>query len=125
MDISEIEPAVLYDNRCGACSGFARAVDRISRGRFTMIGHYTPLGEELRALIGEGATEMFWVVGGGYARGGRAGLAALASQMLRRRRAARALRADPGTCDDLCGGPRAVLYRSCSVLTRSRTVRLG
>ena len=124
MDLSEIEPVILYDDRCSACSSFARIVDTASRGRFTMVGHYTQLGSELGALIGEGATEMFWVIGGGYARGGRAGLAALASHMLRRSRLRRAP-VDPLPCSgDECGTPRAVLYRSCSVLRRSRTVRL-
>lgn len=124
MKITEIEPVVLYDNRCSACSSFARIVDAVSGHRFTMVGHYTRLGEEIRTLIGEDATEMFWVIDSKYAHGGRAGLGALVSLMLRRRSFSRHTPMDDDSCDDGCSGPSAVLYRSCSVLRRSRTLRL-
>ncbi len=126
MNLDEIEPVVLYDNRCSSCSSFARLIDRMSSHRFSMVGHYTRLGQEICAEIGDGATEMFWVIDGGYARGGRAGLGALIPLMLGRRPAVQGrIEINDNVCDDSCGGPRAVMYRSCSALTRSRTLRLG
>lgn len=126
MKIAEIEPVILYDNRCSSCSSFARTVDRLSDRRFSMVGHYTRLGEQIRAIIGNDATEMFWVINGGYARGGRAGLGALVMLLLRKRSfAQQTVKIDDNLCDDNCGGPRAVMYRSCSVLTHSRTVHIG
>ncbi len=125
MEIGEIEPIVLYDNECSSCSAFARAVDAASRRRLSFVGHYTSLGAELRNAIGDGAGDMFWVVDRGYAHGGRAGLARLAMRMLRGRRARRRVPMGGATCSDSCGGPRAVVFRSCSALTRSRVVRIG
>lgn len=126
MQISEITPVILYDNRCSSCSSFARTVDRLSGHRLSMVGHYTRLGEQIRTAIGDGAEDMFWVIDGDRARGGRSGLCALAMLILGRKRSAlQRIGMKDGVCDDTCGGPRAVMYRSCSALTQSRTVRLG
>ena len=122
MKIADIVPIILYDNRCGACSTFARIIDRVSAHRFTMVGHYTRLGEQIRTLLGPDATEMFWVIDNECARGGRAGLGALCSLMLRRKTCVRDSRIDSDLCDTSCSGPRAVMYRSCSVLRRSCTL---
>ena len=125
METGEIEPVVLYDNECSSCTAFARAVDAASRRRLSMVGHYTDLGAGLGGAIGEGAREMFWVIDGGVAHGGRAGLARLASVVVRGRGARSRVLMGSGACSDACGGARSVIFRSCSALSRSRTVRLG
>jgi len=125
VETQGIEPVVLYDNECSSCTAFARAVDAASRRRLSMVGHYTDLGAALGEEIGGGAREMFWVIDGGVAHGGRAGLARLAAVVLRGRRAGGRVPMGSGSCSDACGGARSVLFRSCSALTRSRTVRLG
>ena len=75
VEIGEITPAVLYDDRCRLCARFAGAVGRLGGNRILLVGHYSPLGERIRrSLLGSDALDMFWFIDSSTAYGGRAGL---------------------------------------------------
>ena len=145
MDLRDLTPLVVYDDRCAPCTSFAGAVGALSRGRVPLVGHHTELGRSLRAgrLGGDSALEMFWVVGDGEAHGGRAALLPLLRAVLscRSRPHAGALAAPAaaapaggGCCSECrppgaaagsgsgCDGRTAVLARAAGLLARGRTV---
>ena len=63
MEIEENVPIVVFDNQCYLCIKFARMVDFLSRGRLTMVGHYSEFGEKIRReVLDESALEMFWFI---------------------------------------------------------------
>ena len=70
-------PILIYDNLCYSCTKFARVANNLVNGKCLIIGHYTPLGKEIKKQLFpqdyEGL-EMFWFIIDGYAHGGRAGL---------------------------------------------------
>ncbi len=112
-------PVMLYDDRCDMCSRFARTVDWLAGGRLTIIGHYTADGGRIReAVLDKSATEMFWMVGGRAAYGGRAALLPLLKAIITARGGLGLVR-DTDVC-----GPQAcsVFARSASLVTRSRKI---
>ena len=75
VDIKEELPIIVYDNQCYLCVKFAKAVEFLTRGNLTMIGHYSDIGTELKkSILGESALEMFWFIDNNTAYGGRAAL---------------------------------------------------
>lgn len=112
-------PILIYDNHCTLCAKFARVANWLAGSRIRTIGHYTPEGERIRRrILGESATEMFWVVDRRAAYGGRAALIPLLRLVL-------AARGSPGepVRDDSCGDDScSVFARSASLVTRSRKI---
>lgn len=120
MDLRESAPVMVYDDRCGPCARFARLAWAASRGRITMIGHHTPDGESVRGLLGESALDMFWMIDGRRAYGGRAALLPLARAIIRggpRREGAGGAACRDGAC--------SVLARSASLLRNSKRIDLA
>ncbi len=141
----------VYDDRCSLCATFARSVGFLARGKIQLVGHYTPLGEKLRSgeILGPGAPEMFWLIDGNTAFGGRAALWPLLRSIMScggggGRRRGRSLgdggksllphtskESGPGaagasgSCQaPSCSGPKGVFIRSASIVRNSRTVRV-
>lgn len=113
---------MLYDDKCHLCKGFARTVDRLARGRLTIVGHYTGEGRRLReAHLYPEATEMFWILGEREAHGGRAALPQLLRRIITARGGAGMQTPDVG-CDD---GKCEALVRSASLLTSSGHIKYG
>lgn len=124
MEIRDLAPVVLYDDMCYLCVMFARLVDALSRGRLLLVGHYSPLGGQIRRSVLESdALEMFWVIDRGVASGGRAALAPLLRAMLSGR-AAQNRGINAADCDAGCRTARAVFARSASLLTHSRRIAI-
>lgn len=112
-------PVMLYDDRCSLCTRFAKAVDRLARGRLTIIGHYSKQGRRIRnTMLDETATEMFWVVDRRDAFGGRAALLPLLRSILYARDGLGMINENDACDTDSCH----VLVRSASLLRRSRHV---
>lgn len=125
-------PLVVYDDRCCPCTSFAAAVGSLSGGRVPLVGHHTGLGRRLResTLGGDAALDMFWVVEGGAAYGGRSALLPLLRAILSCRarphagELARPAR-QGGSCergaDPECGcrgGPSSAIARSAGLFAR-------
>ena len=125
VDLSGMLPIILFDNRCYLCVKFARAANFLARGRLTMVGHYSRLGGELRdAILGESALEMFWVINGRGAYGGRAALLPLAGSILSAGNARRARDYAADDCGDGCKTVRSAFLRSASLFTHSKRIPL-
>ncbi len=93
-----VAPIVIYDDGCGPCTRFARAVQRLAAGggggggdgtarpRLEIVGHNTARGAALRAGVlrsAPDAANMFWFVGTQTAYGGRSALLPLALEVVR------------------------------------------
>lgn len=50
-------PIVIYDNLCTSCTSYAKYVDRLAKGRITMVGHYTLEGENLKKKFSQRDTK--------------------------------------------------------------------
>ena len=60
MEIKENVPIVVFDNQCYLCVKFAKFVDFFSRGKITMVGHYSDFGTKIRKeILDESALDMF------------------------------------------------------------------
>ncbi len=126
MDVSGMAPIVVFDDRCYLCVKFAKAVDFLARGRLTMVGHYTPLGERLGGeVLGESAREMFWLIDGKTAYGGRAALLPLARAVASARGPGRAGTATGGACGQGCRTAKSAFVRSSSLFTNSKKIPIG
>ncbi len=122
MELEKIVPLIMYDDRCRLCARFARAAGFLAGGRLLLVGHYSELGEKLRdSILDHTALEMFWLVDGKTAFGGRAALLPLLKTILSRRGDAKKSRVEE-SCGTGCSGAGAVFLRSASLLRRSRKI---
>lgn len=79
-------PVLLYDNDCGMCARFARAVRRSSRGWIKTVGLFTEQGHTVKSEFfnpEDRPDEMFWILLGNIGYGGRSGLIPLAKEIVR------------------------------------------
>ena len=124
MDLQELVPLVIYDNKCYLCIRFARLVNFLARGRLLLVGHYTDLGEKLRSqILDSSALEMFWFVDGKTAYGGRAALAPLLSAIISAKGTKSRLD-DSELCETGCKTAKAVFFRSASLLSNSKKIQI-
>lgn len=125
MEIGDLVPLVIYDNKCYLCIKFAKMVSFVAGGKIRLVGHYTALGEQLRSeILDSSALEMFWFVDGKTAYGGRAALVPLIKQVFRQSRKNVEQQVDSEFCDTQCKSPKAVFVRSASLLTHSKKIPL-
>jgi|SRR2546425_2980075 len=78
-------PILIYDNLCYSCTKFARIANNLVNGKCLIVGHYTPIGKEIKKQLfpkDYDGLEMFWFIIDGYAHGGRAGLLRLIRYIL-------------------------------------------
>lgn len=126
MDYKEKIPMVVYDNRCYLCAKFAKIIDYFSRGRISIIGHYSRLGQITREeILDDSALEMFWFVDEKCAFGGRAALFPLLKAMItQKRRQATPIDVEC-TCDYDCKTGKDILIRTASLLSNSKTIKIN
>ncbi len=80
-----VYPILIYDNLCYSCTRYAKIVNDIVRNHCLIVGHYTPLGKEIKKQIfptNYEGLEMSWFIIGGFAYGGRGGLFRLIQYIL-------------------------------------------
>ena len=119
-------PIVIYDNACHLCIKFANTVNSLSRGKISLIGHYSEMGEKIRKqYLDSGATEMFWFIDGKNAYGGRSALLPLTREILFSKRNAPIQTNIERECNVGCKAPKAVFVRSASLLTHSRKIKIN
>jgi predicted DCC family thiol-disulfide oxidoreductase YuxK len=125
IDLQDVAPLVMYDNRCYLCTKFARIVDFAAGKRLLLVGHYTDLGEKIRGqILDSSALEMFWFVDGKTAFGGRAAVIPLISAIISRSGRASRNSVDDTACDTGCRTAKAVFLRSASLLSHSKKIKL-
>ena len=125
MDLKEITPLVIYDNECYLCVQFAKFVNFLAKGKLRFVGHYTDFGRKIRDnALDSNALEMFWFIDSNTAYGGRAALGPLFSSILNASGKNIQKNIDQNSCELGCKNPKAVFFRSASLLTNSRKLKI-
>ncbi len=125
MEIKEITPIVVFDNQCYLCMKFAKFVEFFARGKITMVGHYSELGEKIRnEILDESALDMFWFIDKKRAYGGRAALFPLVKSILCKKTRKLSTMGLDENCQQECKTVKAVFVRSSSLLTNSKKIDL-
>jgi hypothetical protein len=126
MDLKEMAPLVIYDNECYLCVQFAKLVNFLAKGRLHFVGHYTDFGKQIREdVLDSNALEMFWFINKNTAYGGRAALRPLFSSILNASGKNTQKNMQQDSCELGCKSPKAVFFRSASLLTNSKKIRIS
>lgn len=116
------QPIVVYDNQCYLCVKFAKFVNFLAQGKFTMIGHYSEKGEKIRnQILDKSALEMFWYIDNKTAYGGRAALFPLMKGILSKKNKQNKTQIN-STEQLYCKNGKAVFLRSASLLSNSKKI---
>ena len=125
MELKDSVPLVVYDNQCHVCIQFAKVVNYLARGKLRLIGHYTDFGKQIREnFLDQSALEMFWFIDSKTAYGGRAALGPLFSAILHVKGTNSENMVFQESCDIKCNDVSAVFFRSASLLTNSRKIKI-
>jgi len=126
MDLKEITPLVIYDNECYLCVQFAKFVNFLAKGRLHFVGHYTDFGKKIRDnTLDSNALEMFWFIDNNTAYGGRAALSPLLTAIFNVSKKKIQNRIVEDSCELGCKSPSAVFFRSASLLTNSKKIKIS
>ena len=126
MDLKEITPLVIYDNECYLCVQFAKFVNFLAKGKLRFVGHYTDFGRKIREnALDSNALEMFWFIDSNTAYGGRAALGPLFSSILNSNGKNIQKNIAQDSCKLRCKSPKAVFFRSASLLTNSKKLKIS
>ena len=126
MELEEAVPLVIYDNECYVCTQFARFVNFLAKGRLRLVGHYTDFGKQIRDnTLDSSALEMFWFIDNKIAYGGRAALSPLFSAILNCNEKNLQNEIIQDSCNIDCKSPKAVFFRSASLLTNSKKIKIS
>ena len=126
MDLKEITPLVIYDNECYLCVQFAKFVNFLAKGRLRFVGHYTDFGKQIRERhLDSNALDMFWFIDNNTAYGGRAALGPLFSAILNIGKKNAQKNTIQSSCELGCKSPKAVFFRSVSLLTNSKKIKIS
>ena len=119
-------PLVIYDNECYLCVQFAKLVNFLAKGRLHFVGHYTDFGKQIREdILDSNALEMFWFIDTNTAYGGRAALGPLFSAIFNVSKKKIKNKIVENSCELGCKSPSAVFFRSASLLTNSKKIRIS
>ena len=125
MKLEKMVPLVIYDNECYLCVQFAKFVNFLTKGRLSLVGHYTDFGKEIRdSILDSSALEMFWFIDEKTAYGGRAAIGPLFSAILHVNGKNIRKKNIGDSCILGCKSPKAVFFRSASLLTHSKRINL-
>jgi len=125
MKLEKMVPLVIYDNECYLCIQFAKFVNFLTKGRLRLVGHYTDFGKEIRDnILDSSALEMFWFIDKKTAYGGRAAIGPLFSAILHVNGKNIRKKNIGDSCILGCKSPKAVFFRSASLLTHSKRINL-
>ncbi len=126
MELEKAIPLVIYDNECYLCVQFARFVNFLAKGRLRLVGHYTDFGKQIRdSTLDSSALEMFWFIDNKIAYGGRAALGPLFSAILNAGKKNMQKNTIQDSCELGCKSPQAVFFRSASLLTNSKKIKIS
>ena len=119
-------PLVIYDNECYLCVQFAKFVNFLAKGRLRFVGHYTDFGKKIREnTLDSNALEMFWFIDNNTAYGGRAALGPLLTAIFNVSKKKIQNRIVEDSCELGCKSPSAVFFRSASLLTNSKKIKIS
>jgi len=126
MELHNSLPLMIYDDKCYVCIKFAKIMNFLAKGKLRMIGHYTEFGEKIRKeVLDEDALEMFWYIDKNTAYGGRAAIMPLLSAIFRIHGKGFNKVTIQESCDIGCKDSLAVFFRSASLITHSRKIKIS
>tara|TARA_B100000530_G_C15702460_1_gene386579 strand:- start:72 stop:458 length:387 start_codon:yes stop_codon:yes gene_type:complete len=126
MELHNSLPLMIYDDKCYVCIKFAKIMNFLAKGKLRMIGHYTEFGEKIRKeILEEDALEMFWYIDKNTAYGGRAAILPLLSAIFRIHGKGLNRVTIQESCDIGCKDSLAVFFRSASLITHSRKIKIS
>ena len=98
----------------------------MAKGRLHFVGHYTDFGKKLREnILDSNALQMFWFIDDNTAYGGRAALGPLFSAILNSDGKDIQENIDQDSCELGCKSTKAVFFRSASLLTNSKKIKIS
>lgn len=127
MDLTNVLPLMIYDDKCYLCAKFAKIVSIFARKKFPTVGHYTDFGMKIKAEIFSNnydSTKMFWFVIDKTAYGGRAALLPLISCILKSKSRSFIQHDISPSCDASCKTPRSVFLRTKSLFSNSEKIMI-
>ena len=115
-------PILIYDNLCYSCTRYAKIANRLVRNKCLIVGHYTPLGKEIKKQLfpkDYDGLEMSWFIIDGHAYGGRAGLFRLIRYILLEKKKGSFPKNEFNLteCSNDCKTVKGVFLRSYSIVT--------
>ena len=126
MEFHDSLPLMIYDDKCYVCIKFAKFVNFLARGKLRMIGHYTEFGKKIRdEILEDDALEMFWYIDEKTANGGRAAIIPLLSSIIRLNDKKSNSLTIQESCDIGCKDSLAVFFRSASLITHSKRIKIS
>ena len=126
MNLRDAVPLMIYDDKCYVCIKFAKIMNFLAKGKLRMIGHYTEFGGKIREeILEEDALEMFWFIDKKIAYGGRAAIIPLLSAIFRVNGKKCTEISIQESCDIGCKDSLAVFFRSASLITHSRKIKIS
>ena len=125
MKIKDEIPIVLFDDQCYVCIKFATIVNFLTRGKITMVGHYSNFGIKIRdEILDESALEMFWFIDEKRASGGRAALFPLIKSIFSTKSRKTKFDQIDNICSNDCKSVKTVFIRSFTLITNSKKIDL-
>ena len=127
MEIRELLPVMIYDDRCYYCSKFAHIIRIFARKRILIVGQYSKIGMEIKSEIfpkNYDATRMFWFIDYKIAHGGRAGILPLLLFILMGKRVSSLPDNIPLTYGNDCKTTEAFFKRIRTLLSNSERIIL-
>ncbi len=126
MELHDSLPLMIYDDKCYVCIKFAKLMNFLAKGKLRMIGHYTEFGERIRNEVLENdALEMFWFIDKETAYGGRAAIIPLLTNIIKIHGRKFNEISIQESCDIGCKNSLAVFFRSASLITHSRKIKIS
>lgn len=127
MNIINLFPLVIYDDKCYLCSKFAGVVHTFARDKILIVGHYSDAGMKIKSEIFEhsyDSTRMFWFITKKTAYGGRAAILPLFFNILTGRSRNHLDYDSSSSCSQDCKTPQAFFMRTKSLFSNSKKIAL-
>ena len=126
MNFHDSLPLMIYDDKCYVCIKFAKLMNFLAKGKLRMIGHYTEFGGTIREkILEDDALEMFWFIDKKTAYGGRAAIIPLLSAILKIHGKKFDEMSIQESCNIGCKDSLAVFFRSASLITHSKKIKIS
>ena len=124
---------MIYDNLCASCTSYAKIVNKLLRGKVTMLGHHMNQGKAFKQEIfpdNYDGADMSWFVTEKKAYGGREGLKQLikygiSSQFVQNHKEFKENNFHSEECTTDCRTVKGVMIRSCSILTTGKIIEIN
>ncbi len=127
MNIGELVPLVIYDDKCYLCSKFASFVHSFAKDKILLVGHYSDIGMKIKSEIFKqdyDSTIMFWFITKKTAYGGRAAILPLLQSILMSKSRTKLEYVPSSSCSQDCKTTRSFFTRTKSLLSNSKRIPL-